>query len=102
MRTTGVVEVYDPATDGWSRKTDMPTARSFAGTAVVDGKIYAMGGSAGARLNEPALAVVEMYDPATDTWTRKADMPAPRTDLTARKSTMCMQIRTRRHVRRFN
>jgi N-acetylneuraminic acid mutarotase len=71
-----VVEEYDPATDTWTKKADMPTARAFLSTGVVNGKIYAIGGS---RFNAPAYTAVEEYDPVTDTWTKKADMPARRT-----------------------
>jgi RNA polymerase sigma factor (sigma-70 family) len=66
-----------PAKGGgtWIQKADMPTARYYAGSAVVDGKIYVIGGASVA--NESS-AVVEEYDPATDTWTRCADMPTAR------------------------
>jgi hypothetical protein len=70
------VEEYDPATDTWTRKTDMPTARDLVSTSVVNGKIYAIGGQS--EKTWPTFSTVEEYDPATDTWTRKADMPAPR------------------------
>jgi len=79
------VEEYNPVTDTWVEKADMPTARLCLATEVVDGKIYAIGG----HLAEPAvsgaagLSTVEEYDPVTDTWTRKADMPTPRTGLSA-------------------
>jgi hypothetical protein len=52
----------------------MPTARSGLGIAVVDGKIYAIGGSN--YLNR--FGTNEMYDPATNTWTTKTSMPTPR------------------------
>ncbi len=71
------VEEYDPATDTWTEKADMPTGRLFLASSVVDGKIYAIGGYVSHGLN-PKLAAVEEYDPATDTWTKKADMPGPR------------------------
>ena len=90
------VEMYDPKTDTWERKADMPTARTGVSVSVVDGKIYAIGGTELKRFEidvfdeikrewrkvrvwEPKeLPTVEMYDPVTDTWTRKADMPTPR------------------------
>ena len=89
------VEMYDPKTDTWERKADMPTARTDAATSVVDGKIYAMGGTALNRVEVDVLLpnnevirlrrwkpedlpTVEMYDPDTDTWTPRADMPTPR------------------------
>jgi N-acetylneuraminic acid mutarotase len=72
------VEEYDPVADTWTRKADMPTARSTHSAGVVDGKIYAIGGMVGGPIPWTGLYVVEAYDPATDTWTRKADMPTRR------------------------
>ena len=71
-----VLEEYDPVTETWTRKADMPTARGWISpsSAVVDGKIYVIGGWDGRR----STSIVEEYDPATDTWTRKADMPTGR------------------------
>jgi N-acetylneuraminic acid mutarotase len=60
----------------WSSLTPMPTARSGLGVAVVDGKIYAIGGYDGSY-----LAVNEMYDPENDMWITKASMPTARKDI---------------------
>jgi len=60
-----IVEEYDPATDTWSEKSPIPTARARLSTCVLDGKIYAIGGW-------PRHGSVELYDPETDTWERKA------------------------------
>jgi len=57
----------------WTKRTDMPTARSGLSASVVNGKIYVIGGG-----EDEALSIVEEYDPATDTWTKKADMPTTR------------------------
>jgi len=73
------VEEYDPATDTWTRKADMPTARTCLSTSAVNGKIYVIGGTLGSSQWYQGLSTVEEYDPATDTWTKKADMPIPRT-----------------------
>lgn len=61
----------------WTTKADMPTGRMDLSSAVVDGKIYVIGGGAvtGAA---PGLSVVEEYNPATDKWTKKADIPTAR------------------------
>jgi len=59
----------------WTKKADMPTARTLLGTCEVDGKIYAIGG---APRPHGSISIVEVYDPATDTWMRKADMPTAR------------------------
>ena len=84
-----VVEMYDPKTDTSQPKADMPTPRAGLATSVVDGKIYAIGGQKKEKLQRPIgfayrlteLPTVEMYDPVTDTWTQKADIPTPRAGL---------------------
>ncbi len=74
------VEEYDPVTDTWAKKADMPTPRGGLSTSVMNGKIYAIGGSHEryGTNDYTGLSTVEEYDPATDTWTKKADMPTPR------------------------
>ena len=67
-----VVEMYDPITDTWAQKADMPVWRD-GGTCVVDGKIYIIGGVAGNR-EEWRLDIVDVYDPATDTWAKAKSM----------------------------
>jgi len=56
------VEEYDPVTDSWMSIAEMPTARQSLSTNVVDGNIYAIGGSTTAF---PWLgnATVEEYEP---------------------------------------
>ena len=79
------VEVYDPITDSWETKADMPTARHRMISGVVDGKIYVIGGYG--QVNDTNtfdyLNIVEVYDPVTNTWETKADMPTKRADLTS-------------------
>ena len=78
--TLARLEEYDPATDTWSTKADMPTARGHGlSTSVVNGKIYAIGGSSRTGSFWTGVSTVEEYDPATDTWSTKADMPTTRT-----------------------
>lgn len=62
----------------WTQKTNMLTVNSLHSSAVVDGKIYVVGGNGGAA-NDVAYANVEAYDPTTNTWTRKTGMPTART-----------------------
>ena len=89
IREAGIlptVEEYDPATNNWTKKADMPTARELLSTSVVNGKIYAIGGRIDKVLHPGGpnragvtrsieIPTVEAYDPLTDTWTQKADMP---------------------------
>jgi N-acetylneuraminic acid mutarotase len=70
-----IVEEYDPATDTWTAKTDMPTARTSLTTCAVNGKIYAIGGGGE---GVTVFGTVEEYDPTADRWTTKAGMPTPR------------------------
>jgi RNA polymerase sigma factor (sigma-70 family) len=78
---TSAVEEYDPETDTWTKKADMPTGRCVFGAAAVNGKIYAIGGKTGKWKGGTFISTVEEYDPATDIWTKKADMPIERTEL---------------------
>jgi N-acetylneuraminic acid mutarotase len=63
------------AEDSWATKAPMHVARSGLGVAVVNGKIYAVGG-----YNGKVLGINEEYDPKTDTWIFKTPMPTPRID----------------------
>ena len=83
-----ILEEYDPVTDTWARKAIMPTPRSGQSTSAVDGKIYVIGGTTArsdfgnlGTKGGMTLSIVEEYDPATDTWTEKADMPTARSEL---------------------
>ncbi len=61
-----IVEVYDPATDTWTQKTNMPTARRVFSANVLDGKVYTIGGVAGPQGSTYALATMEEYNPELD------------------------------------
>ncbi|MBI4569006.1 MAG: hypothetical protein HY719_11485 [Planctomycetes bacterium] len=91
-----LVEEFDPTANGgqgrWSTKTPMPTARQAFRTAVVNGKIYAMGGYNGSQSAIAAgaasrVATVEEFDPTGNggagAWTVKASMPTAREHLAA-------------------
>jgi hypothetical protein len=71
----------DAAENSWASKASMQVARGALGVAVVNGKIYAIGGSAqDAHLatTKEFLSTNEEYDTETDTWTFKKRMPTPR------------------------
>lgn len=64
---------------GWRAVTPVPGPGRLASTArVVDGRIYLFGGYTVAEDGaERSLATVDVYDPATDSWSRGADIPVP-------------------------
>ena len=73
------LEVYDPATDTWSTKANMPTSREGLAAAAIDGKLYVVGGWNDTDFPKvPWRSTLEVYDPATNTWSTKANMPTPR------------------------
>jgi N-acetylneuraminic acid mutarotase len=75
---TNLVEVYDPASDTWSTAPPLPTARMGLVAAVINGRIYAIGGSADG-FGTLALGTVEVFDPVTHLWsTLTTPMPTPR------------------------
>ena len=81
-----IVDVYDPATDTWARAKSMNHARSGAAISVVNGKIYAMGGTGWPQIPNhpgPFLSSIEMFDPKTNRWSEKTEMPAPKSRHTA-------------------
>lgn len=79
------VEAYDPTTDTWGTTTaggaplaEMTVGRyTFAAVTAPDGRIYVFGGRDESETPQ-VLANVERYDPATNTWTTLADLPAAR------------------------
>ncbi|MCP4135024.1 MAG: hypothetical protein GY754_28880, partial [bacterium] len=66
-----------PISGTWTEKNgELSTGRDEFATAVVNGKIYAIGG-------DGRIDIVEEYDPAADTWTVKTPMPTAREELAA-------------------
>ena len=65
--------IYLGNSSSWSGKANMPTARAFAWSASVNGKVYVIGGHNGSTIWNN-----EEYNPLTDTWSIKAAMPAGR------------------------
>lgn len=74
-----IVEVYDPVSNSWSRKTDMPGNGRFASAAaVINDKIYIIGGSYGGA-NSPRATVYE-YNTTLDSWNQLPDIPVEITE----------------------
>lgn len=71
---TGAVEVYDPASDTWTRAAPKPTPVAYIGGATLGDRIVVPGGCTG---DGTPLDVVEVYDPTTDVWETAAPLPQP-------------------------
>jgi len=67
------LDMYDPVNDTWSSKAPLNVARNYAGSAELDGKLYAVGG-----WTTQVEDVVEVYDPANDTWSTLTPMGSTR------------------------
>ena len=70
---TNITALFDPVTQTWTRGQDMTDLRWYAtSTTLADGRVLATSGDApdGTRSTVP-----EVYDPATDAWTRLTTAP---------------------------
>jgi N-acetylneuraminic acid mutarotase len=73
-----LVEMYDPATDLWTPRTRMPTARSAIGAGVYNNQILVAGGEGQDQRFLAAFKAVEAYDPVLNRWQVLPSMPHPR------------------------
>ena len=72
-------ERYDPATNTWAPIASMASARSDFAAAAMGGFLYVTGGVEGPVAGPyVVLRRCERYDPASNTWSRIADVPEPR------------------------
>jgi murein DD-endopeptidase MepM/ murein hydrolase activator NlpD len=68
------LEMYDPEKDTWTRLSPMTSARVGPSVAVLNGKIYVMGGF-DPKQYWSANPTVEIYDIKTDRWSMGPSMP---------------------------
>lgn len=68
-----ILSVFATQQDSWTTMEPIPTANGWLGATMVNGKIYAIGGSGGY-----GSTTVNEYDPITNIWTTKTSMPTPR------------------------
>jgi N-acetylneuraminic acid mutarotase len=80
-----VNEAYDPKTNTWTKRSPMQIPRDHLASAVIDGKVYIIGG------REPIgksslfrnLNINEVYDTKTDTWSFGHPLASYRSSLAA-------------------
>jgi N-acetylneuraminic acid mutarotase len=77
---------YDPATDAWTELAPSPHAHFHAAGGTIGGKLYLAGGYDydPATQQNFVTGALDLYNPATNTWTTKAPLPTPRFGATAR------------------
>ncbi len=68
---------YDPATDSWTQKADLPLRRSAHVLLAAANRLFVVGGVG----DRPGVTLE--YDPSTDTWTERAPIPTLREHLSA-------------------
>jgi len=74
MNPSNANEAYNAATKTWTKAAAIPTARFGAGSALVNGSIYIMGGST----NRVMYSVVEAYNVAAGAWSTLGGLPSAR------------------------
>ena len=72
-------EMFNLATEQWTDVAPLFAGQSEAGAAVVDGKIYVVGGHTWRERKD--VRTVACYDPERDTWEKATDFPEPLTSV---------------------
>ena len=75
--------MFNPATKRWLALANAPTPRNSAASAVIDGKIYVVGGrkfikNADGTTRQVNVANLEVYDPRRDRWETRSPLPLAR------------------------
>ena len=77
--TVNTVEEYNPLKDSWRELAPMSTKRRGVGVAILNGLLYAVGGSDGVQ----ALRSAECYNPRTNSWSSICDLNEERSSVAA-------------------
>lgn len=78
INTTNLMQFYSIAADSWTTKAPLPRSLNHVNAAVVDGKIYVLGGLAESGGEERTWSAVSdswIYDPSTDSWSELPGLP---------------------------
>ena len=69
------LDKFDPSSGTWVELAPMPTSRSLAAGAVLDGKFFVIGGWRSTKKGQGILDAVEVFDPVSETWSARAPIP---------------------------
>ncbi|KAI5803549.1 kelch repeat-containing protein-like protein [Peziza echinospora] len=75
VSTVSLVEVFNTKTHQWSVAPSIPVPLNHANAAVVNGKIYILGGLAAGSLEWPKSNHSSTYDPKSQKWTLLSPVP---------------------------
>jgi N-acetylneuraminic acid mutarotase len=84
--------VYDPALDQWTVLPNLPTQRNHLAVVAIDGKVYVAGGRFGGGFNSERTDALEIYDPATNTWSTGARLISPRGGVAGVEANGCLFV----------
>jgi N-acetylneuraminic acid mutarotase len=84
--------VYDTTSDRWTALPDLPTPRNHLGIGAIGGKVYVAGGRFGRNFASERTAALEVYDPATNSWSARAPLPGPRGGVSSVVANGCLFI----------
>ncbi|XP_038588325.1 uncharacterized protein LOC119913082 [Micropterus salmoides] len=79
-------EVYNPMANSWTAFTSLPAPHVGAGSAVLEGKFYVLGGYS--QEDDSDTTRVHRFDPTTQRWENMGRMPGPNNDICA--SVLCL------------
>ncbi|MFN0071815.1 MAG: Kelch repeat-containing protein [Chloroflexota bacterium] len=86
----GDFAMYDPDTDVWTTLPDVPTARNHLAVNAVGGRVVVAGGRFGGGVGSEMTAIVEIYDPATGSWSSGTPLLAPRAGMASVTGNGCL------------
>ena len=88
--STGTVEVYNPTTNTWARRSRIPIVNNHNNAAVAAGKLYSFGGLANQTF---------VYDPGSNSWSEVAPMQFRAWRHRGRRGAQRQDLCRRRHGR---
>ncbi|MEO8681553.1 MAG: kelch repeat-containing protein, partial [Vicinamibacterales bacterium] len=68
------LSIYDPASNSWTTGASPGMVRAFASVGVINGKMYVVGGCVTSDCRIGVTNALEIYNPATNTWSNGAPM----------------------------